>query len=291
VGALSGVPATLNITGGWLRVEDELVIGIPGSKGNVNLSGGVLTAAELSAGPFGTFNFAGGTLHADAVNFDLENNGGTIAPGNGISNTQVAGDLTLTSGAVAIELESEDHADSLLVDGEVVLGGSLHLVPIGDFTPEIGDSWHIIAAGAISGDFHSITPGYFVEKQGNNLLLFVGDRPVGLAGDYNDDGTVDAADYVVWRRALESGMSLNNETASLGVIDAEDYNAWRTNFGASASGRSGVIGPAVPEPSTMVLLIAALGILHSARPSVDLCGFSDVFCKNTRLAEMQRKLA
>ena len=193
--------------------------------------------AELSAGPFGTFNFTGGTLHADTVNFDLENNGGTIAPGNSISNTLVAGDLTLTSGAVEIELSSEDHADSLLVDGEVLLGGSLNLVPIDGFTPEIGDSWHIIAAGGISGEFDSITPGYFVEKQGNNLMLFVGDGPpIVLAGDYNDDGIVDAADYVVWRNAIDSGVSLPNETASPGIVDADDYTAWRANFGAVLSG-------------------------------------------------------
>ena len=36
-----------------------------------------------------------------------------------------------------------------------------------------------------------------------------------LAGDYNEDGTVDAADYVVWRNNL-NGTTLPNETVSLG---------------------------------------------------------------------------
>ncbi len=252
----------------------------------------MLTTAELSAGPFGTFNFTGGTLHADSVNFDLENNGGTIAPGNSISNTLVAGDLTLTSGAVEIELSSEDHADSLLVDGEVLLGGSLNLVLIDGFTPEIGDSWHIIAAGGISGEFDAITPGYFVEKQGNNLMLFVGDGPpIVLAGDYNDDGVVDAADYVVWRNAIESSVSLPNETASPGVIDAADYTAWRANFGAALSGNSPVAGVPIPEPTGLVLFAAAFGQLVARKSGRrGLCGFPDVFCKNTCLAEMQQKL-
>jgi hypothetical protein len=267
VGALASFSGTLNITGGWLRVADELVIGIPSAKGTVNLSGGVLATAELSAGPFGTFNFTGGTLHADAVNFDLENKGGTIAPGNSISNTQVAGDLTLTSGAVEIELSSEDHADSLLVDGEVLLGGSLNIVPIDGFTPESGDSWHIIAAGGISGQFASITPGYFVEKQGNNLMLFVGDGPpIVLAGDYNDDGVVDAADYVVWRSAIDNNPSLPNETASPGVIDTADYDAWRANFGAAFSANIAAGGVSVPEPTGLLLLATAFGSL-TARPS------------------------
>jgi len=42
---------------------------------------------------------------------------------------------------------------------------------------------------------------------------------VPLAGDYNDDGTVDAADDAVWRDALISGATLLNETASLGTVD------------------------------------------------------------------------
>jgi hypothetical protein len=260
VGVLAGNPATLNITGGWIRVADELVIGAPGATGHVNLSGGELTTGELSAGPFGTFNVTGGTLYADAVNFDLENNGGTIAPGHGISNTQVAGDLTLTSGAVEIELSSPDHADSLLVDGEVVLGGNLHVVPIEGYTPGSGDSWHIVAAGGISGEFASITPGYYVQKQGTNLMLFVGDAPpVVLAGDYNDDGIVDAADYVVWRDSIDSGIPLANETASRGIVDMADYAEWRANFGAAASGeRAAVAGP-VPEPTSLFLLVAAVG--------------------------------
>ena len=40
-----------------------------------------------------------------------------------------------------------------------------------------------------------------------------------LAGDYNNDGIVDAADYTVWRDSLESGTPLLNETASLGTVD------------------------------------------------------------------------
>ena len=59
-----------------------------------------------------------------------------------------------------------------------------------------------------------------------------------LAGDYNSDGTVDAADYVVWRRT----------DGSIG-----GYNTWRTNFGDS----NGAGGTAVPEPSAFVLVALA----------------------------------
>jgi hypothetical protein len=80
-----------------------------------------------------------------------------------------------------------------------------------------------------------------------------------LAGDYNDDGTVDAADYTVWRDAMSSGNSLLNETASLGTIDAADYAAWKSNFGATGASSDGSAAnlpdSSVPEPGSIALLI------------------------------------
>jgi hypothetical protein len=70
-----------------------------------------------------------------------------------------------------------------------------------------------------------------------------------LPGDFNGDGTVDAADYVVWRK---NGGSL------------DDYNTWRENFGASLGSGSGSALPsaeplsaAVPEPTAFILMILA----------------------------------
>jgi len=45
-----------------------------------------------------------------------------------------------------------------------------------------------------------------------------------LSGDFNHDGAVNAADYVVWRKT--DGASA-------------DYNLWRTNFGKSVSAGTG----------------------------------------------------
>jgi hypothetical protein len=65
-----------------------------------------------------------------------------------------------------------------------------------------------------------------------------------LPGDYNLDGTVDAADYVVWRKTGGS---------------SEDYNNWRANFGQPTGGGS-VAGAkaAIPEPTTWALLMLAV---------------------------------
>ena len=78
-----------------------------------------------------------------------------------------------------------------------------------------------------------------------------------LAGDYNDDGTVDAADYTVWRNAMGGSGTLLNETASLGTVDGEDFAAWKANFGEGGNSGGGAIA-SVPEPNSAWLLLIAL---------------------------------
>lgn len=57
----------------------------------------------------------------------------------------------------------------------------------------------------------------------------------GLLGDYNQDGTVDTADYTVWRDSLgQSGVELAADGDKSGTVDATDYQLWRNNFGATA---------------------------------------------------------
>ena len=69
-----------------------------------------------------------------------------------------------------------------------------------------------------------------------------------LMGDYNSDGTVDAADYVVWRKT--------NGTQP-------GYELWRTQFGQTAGSGAGATAAAnlstVPEPAGMALTL--MGIL------------------------------
>lgn len=75
--------------------------------------------------------------------------------------------------------------------------------------------------------------------------------PAGVPGDYNSNGTVDAADYVLWR----NGGPLQNEVDAAGTVNAADYTAWRARFGnAAGSGVSYSIA-AVPEPSTVLLVL------------------------------------
>lgn len=61
----------------------------------------------------------------------------------------------------------------------------------------------------------------------------------GLLGDYNRDGIVDPADYIVWRKT--------------GINGAQGYIDWRANFGATAGTDS--TGVQAPEPNALFLIV------------------------------------
>lgn len=71
----------------------------------------------------------------------------------------------------------------------------------------------------------------------DNFMIHYHSMPeLGLPGDFNSDGVVNAADYVVWRKT-------NNG-------DLTAYNQWHANFGRTAAG-SGGQSSNVPEPATI----------------------------------------
>ena len=76
----------------------------------------------------------------------------------------------------------------------------------------------------------------------------------GIVGDYNNDGKVDAADYVVWRK----------DPASFGG-DPTGYNTWRANFGTMARAGAGQSAGAVPEPGTIAMIVGAVGMALGIR--------------------------
>lgn len=53
-----------------------------------------------------------------------------------------------------------------------------------------------------------------------------------LVGDYDGNGSVDAADYQVWRTSFGSTTELAADGNGNNAIDAADYTLWRDNLGA-----------------------------------------------------------
>ena len=121
-----------------------------------------------------------------------------------------------------------------------------------------GFEW--LRTGSTAADVFALGQAYQ-----NNAELFSGERDFVLAlsslnlispinGDFNDDGIVDAADYVLLRD--QAGATLGSDLAE-----------FQANFGAQTSGSSTVsVGDAVPEPTTLALLaLGTTGLLTRRR--------------------------
>jgi hypothetical protein len=78
-----------------------------------------------------------------------------------------------------------------------------------------------------------------------------------LPGDYNNNGVVDEADYLVWRKNSGTTNTIPNDPTG-GIIGSGQYSQWRAHFGQTAGSGSGAISSAaVPEPARLSLMILA----------------------------------
>lgn len=81
-----------------------------------------------------------------------------------------------------------------------------------------------------------------------------------LSGDYNSDGTVDAADYTIWRDSFgQTGAALAADGDGDGVVGDGDYVVWRLFLGETAAG---VGGATVPEPASLVQLMFGIALAN-----------------------------
>jgi hypothetical protein len=102
------------------------------------------------------------------------------------------------------------------------------------------------------------TPGMVGERF--YLDNLAGSNANALAGDYNQNGIVDAADYVMWR-------------SGAGTTYAQtDYDVWRSNFGQSVGSGAALpsaepLSAAVPEPASWVSFCLGMIAVASRRTS------------------------
>ncbi len=156
---------------------------------------------------------------------------------------------------------TETDFDLVEVAGDAVLGGVLEVLLTGGFEPASGDTFEILTAASVSGEFDSYdlpTP-----SGGLNWYVNYGATSVELvstyAADFNEDGVVDEADMAAW----ESGFGSTAVGHQGGDADADslasglDFLSWQRQF----------VGPVVkplaagfvPEPTS--LMLTCLGLL------------------------------
>jgi hypothetical protein len=90
----------------------------------------------------------------------------------------------------------------------------------------------------------------------------------GVLGDYNNNGTVDAADYVLWR----NGGPLQNQGDDPSMVNDADYTFWRSRFGATSGSGAAVGAVAVPEPAAWIsAFFAAVALCALRRTKINGC--------------------
>jgi hypothetical protein len=188
---------------------------------------------------------------------------GTIGPESGqsvaIDNQQHVLLLGTTTGAIGSpNIGSDDiFVSSFTASGDPVwnyqFGSSGSDVAYNIATDSIG---RLYLAGATNGSLAGPNSGL-----ADAILVKL--DPVSSAADYNGDGTVDAADFIIWRHNMGTsgpqgdgtGWDATHFTAEPdGVVDIHDYEFWRANFGATYSVAIGGTYT-VPEPLNVHLFL------------------------------------
>lgn len=243
-GDINAIGSTLSFDGGLtsdgqVNLINSTVNGDLINNGTASLAGTNTFTGTVSGS--GIFNGTGTAVFS-----------GTLSPGNSPGQLTFDGDLELQP-AATLEIEIAgttpvtEH-DRVEVAGFATLLGTLDVTLLDGFVPSVGDSFAVLfAAGAFDVNFAAINlpdlsaEGLAWELNPGSATLFLEAVPT-LDGDYNLDGTVNAADYTVWRDGLGT------------TFTPGDYDVWVANFGVTAPASSG----AVPEPMSGLLLMIAV---------------------------------
>lgn len=138
-----------------------------------------------------------------------------------------------------------DLSKLLLMDGGTNSGNGR------DIAWDAADNLYMVSSG--QGMYRVYSPGgnsSTTLSWDGSQYTFSEQLSVGLSGDYNGDGKVDAQDYVLWRKSPSS------------FGGAGGYTTWRSNFGAGSGAGSSLHGSTVPEPASLALV--AVGLIAAA---------------------------
>ena len=278
VALLGDVSADIN-TGSTLEFNNRL-----------NLNGSTLTKTgegtlavnnRVTAGAGGAIVGGAGVISGSGtVGGDLSNNA-VVAPGNSPGILTVDGNFTQSAGGtLEIELASNggvagtDH-DRLAVTLAASLDGTLDLQLDGGYTPTIGDSFAgIVTAGTRSGSF-ATTNNVVIDGRRGVAVTYTEtavNAQIGLRGNTDiasGDVDVDTSDLTTsiinFTSAGGTGkVWADGDMDGDGDVDTSDLTTSIINF-TSALGAGGAVGSAVPEPSSLILLLLGMTVMWGRR--------------------------
>lgn len=234
--------ATLNaFIGGSTAVDANWVIG--GLNTDSDFAGAIVNGAgsNASTSTSQVTKVGTGTLTLTGLNTYTGNT--TVQAGKlSITNAFLAdeADVFVASGALlGLDFSGDDMIDSLYLGG----------------VPQTPGIWGSAASGA---------PNVSMLLTGTGRLSVSTLGPVlGVVGDYDNNGFVDAADYVVWRSSVGAAGLPNRAPGNAGPVGQADYDSWRANYGnaLAAASNASPLGGVVPEPVALGLAGLAIAIM------------------------------
>ncbi len=259
--ASGGDPAgRISASDGTLRFSDPLTNeGVLASAFGVNhffgditnaATGAIVVAGESGATFYGPLDVGPGSL--------------TVFEG---STAVVLDDVDFGAGSLVLQIGDDEGVPSLAqleIAGGAALSGTLEVDLVSGAAPTLGDSYQVLAAaGGVTGTFTSemlpaLSTGleWSVDYQPNAVVLdVIADPDPGGTGagpaDLDVDDDIDVADILLWQR-----------------VDGTTFgrNAWEAGFG-TGSGVSGPAATAVPEPSSLLLLLPTAALAFRRRSS------------------------
>jgi hypothetical protein len=277
-----------------MALDGAGVVDLNQTNSNVLVSAGTVLIHEATHTIQGRGQITGdivneGTITGDTTAFPIQINddltgGGTLqniriagthAPGDNGPHRQIVTNFyeVVAGGKVKLEIGGYNYftdIDWVDVLGTTKLAGTIEVELIGGFTPASPAGFPLVTStGGRTGAFtNAILPdlpgGLYADLEYDAFSVNLAVR--GIAGDYNYNGVVDTADYVVWQKTLgQVGTGLAADGNNSGEVEMRDLNIWRANFGQVAPGAGAGAGnamlgdelAAVPEPASASMLIAA----------------------------------
>lgn len=230
----------------WLDNDTVLVVSTVGNVYEVDVTPSALTPnlkANIAAiGGLGTSDAIGLAYRPDISPYVYVMFSGFVSP-TSITKIFV---LDPANNYAPVDADGDDFSNTSQTGREIALDKDGNLL-ISAFDSTIT---YIPAANALNPGTITDNSSIFYYQSPVAAASFIGfDVGFGPKGDYNNDGKVDAADYVVWKETNING--------------AQGYTDWVANFGkgvpsSPGSGSSLGGGAAVPEPACVALLLVGI---------------------------------
>lgn len=273
--ALTGTP-DLVINGGDLAVQGTAGVGAIQTFNTVTMTKGTTTAGSsltstLRANSFLLNVASPDTVSSSVIFADIASAAGVTKTGNGVAtlsgHNTYTGVTTLNAGTLI--LQTDDAQDRVLTStaGGVVNAGTLVLDYTGGLTRATAVKNALVGGNAsnfASGQIHTTNPadafhaiGWRDDIASSRILIRYTFR-----GDANVDGKVNALDFNALAAGFGSGTVWEQGDFDYdGTVGSSDFTLLSQNFNKQVLAAP-ELGTLVPEPSTIALATATIGMLR-----------------------------